>query len=319
MSAWQEAELAAGTSQRPITIYSAIAANLGIAVTKFAAGAASGSSAMLSEGVHSLVDTGNQLLLLLGIRESRKPACDKHPFGRGKEQYFWSLIVAILLFGAGGGVSLYEGIERMRHPGELGDPFWSYLVLIAAVIMEGASWVIAWRAFRRRKASEQGFWKALRSSKDPAIFVVLVEDSAAMAGLIVALVGIYLSHQLGTAYYDGVAALLIGVILVVVALFLIYESKGLLMGESADPGLIRRIRAAVEDDGSVSAIHNLLTMHLGPEEVLLNMDIEFRPELDAAAVAMAIDRIEAAIQAEAPTVKQIYIEAESIRRRAGDR
>ena len=307
--------LSTGTSQRPITIYSAIAANFGIAVTKFAAGAASGSSAMLSEGVHSLVDTGNQMLLLLGIRQSRKPACDKHPFGRGMEQYFWSLIVAILLFGAGGGVSLYEGIERLRHPGVPGNPSWSYLVLGLAMLMEGGSWIVAWREFRRRKKSNAGFWTALRSSKDPSIFVVLVEDTAALAGLAVAFLGIFLGHQLDNVYFDGFAAVLIGVILIVVAVFLVYESKALLMGESADEEDIRRMRDAAEGDPAVHAVNKLLTMHLGPDEILLNMEIEFGPELDASSVALAIDRLESRIQAEVPAVSQIFIEAESISRR----
>jgi len=309
--------LAGGTSERPITIYSAIAANLGIAVTKFAAGAASGSSAMLSEGVHSLVDTGNQLLLLLGIRRSRKPACDTHPFGRGMEQYFWSLIVAILLFGAGGGVSLYEGIERLRHQGELGDPFWSYVVLAVALVLEGVSWSVAWREFRRRRRPGQGFWRALRSSKDPSIFVVLVEDTAAMAGLAVAFLGVFLGHELGKAYFDGLAALMIGAILVVVAVFLIYESKGLLMGESADSEEVRRIRALAAGDPAVGAVRELLTMHLGPDEVLLNMGVEFRPEMDAEAVALAIDRLEGGIREGVPSVKQVFIEAKSIARTRG--
>jgi cation diffusion facilitator family transporter len=291
-----------------------MAANFGIAITKFAAGAASGSSAMLSEGVHSLVDTGNQLLLLLGIHQSRKPACDKHPFGRGMEQYFWSLIVAILLFSIGGGISFYEGIERLRHPGELGDPFWSYLVLGVALLMEGASWIVAWREFKKKKRSDHGFWKALRSSKDPSIFVVLVEDTAAMAGLVIAFFGVFLGHQLGNTYYDGIAAVLIGVILVIVALFLIFESKGLLMGESADRKQVNLIRAAAAGGASVSAVHELLTMHLGPEEILLNIEIEFKADLNAEEVAQAIDRMEGRIRSSVPAVTRIFVEAKAIGR-----
>lgn len=307
--------MAAGSSGKPITIYSAIAANFGIAITKFAAGAASGSSAMLSEGVHSLVDTGNQMLLLLGIRQSRKPACELHPFGRGMEQYFWSLIVAILLFGAGGGVSLYEGIHRLQDPSKLGDPFWSYVVLAAAILMEGASWLVAWREFKRRKQDSHGFFRALRSSKDPSIFVVLVEDTAAMAGLLVAFTGIFLGHRLGNIYFDGAASLLIGAILVVVAFFLIYESKGLLMGESADAGQVRLIRELADGDPAVAAVHDLLTMHLGPADVLLNIEIEFRPELGAEEAAQAIDRIESSIRERVPDVKRIFVEAKASKRR----
>jgi cation diffusion facilitator family transporter len=310
--------MAAGTSQKPIAIYSAIAANFGIALTKFAAGAVSASSAMISEGVHSLVDTGNQMLLLLGLRQSCKPASEKHPFGHGKEQYFWSLIVAVLLFGAGGGMSIYQGITNILDPGMLEDPFWSYIVLAVAMVMEGATWIVAYREFKKRQKQKDTFWHALRTSKDPSIFTVLAEDTAAIAGLVVAFLGIYLGHQLGNVYLDGTASLIIGAILIIVAIFLIYESKGLLMGESADPEVVRHVRGIALGDPAVNKVHDLLTMHLGPEEVLLNMELEFAPQLSADQVSDAVDRLEAEMRRQEPSIQRIFIEAEALKTRQAE-
>jgi cation diffusion facilitator family transporter len=293
------------------TIFAAIGANVAIAVTKFVSAAVTGSSAMLSEGIHSLVDGGNGLLLLLGIRLSQRPADPTHPFGHGKELYFWTLIVAIMIFAVGGGMSMYEGIAHLRHPSPLEDPTWNYVVLGLAVVFEGYSWSVAFREFRAGQR-ERRVWRAIHASKDPTTFTVLLEDSAALLGLFVAIVGIALSSTLEQPALDGLASLAIGIILAAVAVLLAYESKGLLVGESADRQAVASIRALAEADPAVACVQPPLTMHLGPHEVLLALQIIFRQGLSAAAVVAAIDRLEAAIRRRHPDVKRIFIEAESV-------
>lgn len=214
-----------------IAIYAAIGGNLAIAMMKFTAAGLSGSSAMLSEGVHSLVDTGNGGLLLFGIHKSKQPPDATHPFGYGKELYFWALIVAVLIFGVGGGISIYEGILHLIHPAPLEDPAWSYVVLGLATVFEAFVFIVAFRAFQDIKGEEQNIWQAIKTSKDPTTFTVLFEDAAALLGLIVAFVGIFLAHYFNNPYLDGVASVVIGVILATVAVLLVYESKGLLVGE----------------------------------------------------------------------------------------
>ncbi|MGD1994190.1 MAG: cation diffusion facilitator family transporter, partial [Anaerolineae bacterium] len=230
--------MAGGSSAKPVTIYAAIAANFLIAVSKFIVAGITGSSAMLSEGIHSVADTGNQALLLLGIRLSKRPSDADHPFGHGKELYFWSLIVAIVLFGVGGGISLYEGIIHLQHPAELGDPTWNYVVLGMATVFESFAFVIAFRELVRA-AGQKSMWQAVRESKDPTIFVVLFEDAAALAGLIVAFLGVFLGHQLDMPILDAISSLVIAVILMSVAAFLAYESRLLLLGEAADPEIVQ--------------------------------------------------------------------------------
>jgi cation diffusion facilitator family transporter len=265
------------------TIFAAIGANVAIAATKFVAATFTGSSAMLSEAIHSLVDSGNGLLLLWGIRMSQRPADAGHPFGHGKELYFWTLIVAIMIFAVGGGMSMYEGISHLFHPNPLHNPIWNYIVLALAMVFEGYSWIVAVKEFQ---ATQQGYsvWRAIHTSKDPTIFTVLFEDSAALLGLLVALAGVYWGHRLGNPYLDGVASLVIGGLLAAVAMLLAYESKGLLVGESADAAAVANIRAATEADPAVEWMMPPLTMHLGPHEVLLNLQIKFREVLSAAEV-----------------------------------
>ncbi len=303
----------AGASDRPITIYGAIGANFVIAVAKFVAGGATGSSAMLSEGIHSLVDTGNQSLLLLGLRQSKKPADEGHPFGHGKELYFWSLIVAIILFGAGGGMSLYEGITHLQHPVVIEDPTWNYVVLAIGLVVEGAAWYLAWRALQERRGKDESVWRALRESKDPAVFVVLGEDTAAMLGLIIAFLGVYLGHRFDNPLFDAAASIVIGLVLILVAIFLAYESKGLLVGERADTDVVRRLRSLTEADPAIRQVRRLLTMHLAPDQILLNLDVEFEPTLSAQEVARAVDRLEATIRQQQPEVRHIFVEAEAIK------
>jgi len=299
------------SSSSPWAVYAAIAGNLAIAVTKFVAAAFTGSSAMISEGIHSVVDTGNGLLLLFGIHKSKRPADDRHPFGHGKELYFYTLIVAILIFAVGGGMSVYEGISHLRHPSALSDPTWNYVVLGLAAIFEATAWTVAYREFRKTRG-QRNLWSAVRASKDPTTFTVLFEDTAALLGLLVAFVGVLLGHLLGNPYLDGAASIVIGLILGVVAVLLAYESKGLLIGEAADPATRRGIRQLAEADPAVERIAPPLTMHFGPHEVLVNLDIQFRREATAAEVEQAVDRLEKAIRTQHPVVSRIFIEAESL-------
>ena len=292
-------------------VYAAIGGNLAVAITKFIAAFVTGSSAMLSEGIHSVVDTGNGLLLLLGIRMARKPADPSHPFGHGKELYFWTLIVAILIFAVGGGMSVYEGITHLQHPAPIRDPLWNYLVLGFALVFEGFAWTIAFKEFRKTQGN-MSLWKAVRASKDPTTFTVLFEDSAAMLGLLVAFFGIFFGNLLNNPYLDGVAAIIIGLILAVVAVGLAYESKGLLIGEGARRETIESICKIAGSDPGVERVMPPLTMHFGPQEVLLNLDIKFRKGLSAEEIEAAIDRIEANIRDLHPEIKRIFIEAESI-------
>lgn len=294
------------------TIYAALAANFAIALTKFGAAAISGSSAMASEGIHSLVDTGNELLLLLGVRLSKKPADASHPFGYGQELYFWTLLVAILLFSIGGGMSIYEGIGRLLQPKPLEDPMWNYIVLGVAFIFEGFSWIVALKALLATKGSEQNIWQAVRASKDPTVFVVLFEDTAALLGLIVAGIGVFFGHLFNNLYLDGASSVVIGLILSTVAVLLAYEVKGLLVGESASTQIVKNIRALAESDPAVAGVMRLLTMQFGPHEVLLNLEIQFHQNLSAEKVASAVARLEQKIQSQHPDVKQIFIEAKSL-------
>jgi cation diffusion facilitator family transporter len=293
------------------TIFAAISANLAIAITKFIAAAISGSAAMLSEGIHSLVDTTNELLLLLGIRMSQRPADESHPFGYGQELYFWTLIVAIFIFAIGGGMSIYEGISHVRHPSPLEDPMWNYIVLVLAIAFESFSWSVAFKEFLPSKG-KQTFWQAIRASKDPTIFTVLFEDSAAILGLLVALLGIFLSQLFHNPYLDGIASIVIGIILAIVAMLLAYESKGLLVGESANKQIVNNIRVIAKTDSAVQAVMRLLTMQLGPHEVLLNLEIQFCKHLSAEELASAVDRLEEKIKRQHPDVTHIFIEAKSL-------
>jgi cation diffusion facilitator family transporter len=291
-------------------VYGAIASNVAIAITKFAVAGVTGSSAMLSEGVHSLVDTGNGLLLLVGLRRSERPATPAHPFGHGKELYFWSLIVGVLIFGLGGGVSIYEGISHIRSPVEtMQDPFWNYVVLAAAAVFEGTSFAIGWRQFRRQRIGDDDTWESLRSSKDPATYTVVAEDSAALAGLAIAALGIYLSHALDMPVLDGAASVLIGVLLAGVAVLLIRESRGLLVGEGVRPETAQAIREILREESGGGEVGPLLSMYIGTDEVLLTTEVRFPggPSLERA--ADAVRRAEQRIRDRFPKVRRIYVEA----------
>jgi cation diffusion facilitator family transporter len=298
-------------AKKPIAVYGALMANCMIAVTKFVAAFFTGSSAMLSEGIHSVVDTGNQALLLLGIHLSKKPADITHPFGYGKELYFWGLVVAIILFGAGGGMAVYEGITHLLHPGPLANPTMSYIVLGIAAIFESTAFTVALKEILATRG-EKSLWQAVHTSKDPAIFVVLFEDTAALTGLVVAFLGIFLGHQLNIPYLDGISSLVIGLILAVAAILLAYESKGLLLGESAATEIVQSIYALAKDDPAVERVQRPLTMHFGPRAILLNLAVQFRQGLSGAELLAAVDRLERTIRAQHPYIKHIFIEANAL-------
>jgi cation diffusion facilitator family transporter len=292
-------------------VYGAIAANVGIAITKFVAAAFTGSSAMLSEAIHSCVDTGNGALLLVGMHLSRRKPSPEHPFGHGKELYFWSLIVAVLIFGAGGGVSAYEGVLHMLDPAPLEDATWNYVVLGIAAVFEGASFSIAFRQFMKEKG-DVPLWRALRRSKDPSTYTVLAEDSAALAGLAAAALGVFGSHYLDQPVLDGAASVVIGVLLCAVAVLLIREARGLLIGEGVERETAAAIRDIAESHACVRHAAEPLSMYIGPEDVLLTLDVKFDPKSTARDIAHAIADIEHDIRARYPRVKRIYIEAASI-------
>lgn len=291
-------------------IFAALIGNSLIAVTKFSAAFITGSSAMLSEGIHSLVDTGNQVLLLHGLKQAKKPADEKFPYGHGKEIYFWSFIVAILIFALGGGISIYEGVQHLQHPKAIEKPLINYVVLGLAMLFEGAAWLFALREFTRAKG-KWGYFEAVQRGKDPSLFVVLFEDTAAMLGLIVAFVGVALTDMTGILYFDGVASVIIGLILVGTAIWLAYETKGLLIGESANASVVRGIRNILQEYTQIEYINEVLTMHMGPDFVLTNISVDFRDSETASSVESVITEIDKVIKAEYPQIKRIFIEAEA--------
>jgi len=295
-------------AESKIAIYGAIGANVAIAVTKFVVAGVTGSSAMLSEGIHSAVDTFNGILLLVGLRLSKRPATPEHPFGHGKELYFWSLIVAVLIFGLGGGISFYEGVMHIRHPEPMTDPTWNYIVLGAAFVFEGVSFVIALREFRRASRG-QPFWQALHRSKDPTTYTVLAEDSAALVGLGVAGLGIDLSHRLEMPELDGVASVVIGLLLAGVAVLLIRESRGLLIGEGIRPETARDIREIAKAQPGVRGATHVLSMYIGAQEVLVTLDLDFDAGTGTDRAAAIIATIQREVRARYPMIRRIFIEA----------
>jgi cation diffusion facilitator family transporter len=290
-------------------IIAALIGNSLISITKFVAASITGSSAMMSEGIHSLVDTGNQVLLLYGMKRAEKPPDADFPFGYGKEIYFWSFIVAILIFALGGGISIYEGIRHIQHPEPISNPLVNYIVLGLALVFEGAAWYFAFREFSRVKG-RWGYLEAIQRAKDPSIFVVLFEDSAAMLGLIVAFSGVWLSQSTGILIFDGIASVIIGFVLVGTAIWLAYETKGLLIGESANQSVIRGIRSALEAKSNIQHINEILTMHMGPDFILANISVDFADTISAQQVEADIAAIDRGIKQAFPQIKRVFIEAE---------
>ena len=302
------AEFVAAIRQN-VVLYGALAANLGIAVAKFVAAALTGSSSMLTEGVHSLVDSGNQVLLLHGQRRAKRPPDPAHPFGYGRELYFWAFVVAILIFALGAGVSVYEGWRHIVAPNPLVSATVNYVVLAIAFVMEGASWTIARREFAAAKG-DLGWWQAIRESKDPAGFIVLFEDSAALAGLVIAAVGVWASHRFGDPRIDGYASIAIGLVLAAVAILLSREAKGLLIGERADPAVVARVRATVQDWPGVEAVNHVRTIHTAPDSIFVAISADFADTLTMGAAEAMIEAMEARLKRDEPRLASIYIRPE---------
>ncbi len=290
-------------------IIAALIGNALIAVTKFFAAAITGSSAMLSEGIHSLVDTGNQVLLLYGLKRAAKPPDENFPYGYGKEIYFWCFVVSILIFALGGGISIYEGILHIRYPQPINNPTINYIVLGLAIIFEAVAWYFAFREFNRVRG-QWGFLEAIQRAKDPTIFVVLFEDSAAMLGLVVAFVGIWLTQATGILVFDGIASVTIGLILFGTAIWLAYETKGLLIGESANRSVVRGVREIIAAKLNVNHVNEVLTMHMGPDFILANISVDFKNELTVDAMEREIAAIDIAIKQSYPQIKRVFVEAE---------
>jgi cation diffusion facilitator family transporter len=304
-------------SESKTAIAVAILGNIAIAVTKFVAAFMTGSSAMVSEGIHSFVDTGNGALMLLGLRQSQKPPDADHPFGYGKELYFWSLIVSFGIFAVGCGMSVYEGLTHLLHPEPIINPFWNYAVLGFAFLFEGISWLFGWRVFRMAKG-RRGILQAIHESKDPSTFLVFLEDSAALMGLVIASVGIVLGRLWNNPYMDGLASVLIGLLLGVISIFLARESKGLLIGEGVDKETLNNIRRLVEADTDVDHVHRVLTMYFGPQEVLLTLEVKFRDELSAVGVREAVARLHKTVRREHPQINRVFFGSESLAHERGD-
>jgi cation diffusion facilitator family transporter len=295
---------AATTSTRTLVI--ALAANLGIAVSKFVAAWITGSSAMLTEGVHSVVDSTNQLLLMWGRRQAKKPPTRLHPFGFGRELYFWSFVVAVLVFSLGAGVSVYEGILHIMHPEEATSPIWAYGVLLIAFLLEGWSTVEAFREFKESKG-KLGWWDAIRRSKDPPAFIVLLENGAAIAGIIAAAAGVFLSQLTQNPFYDGAASVVIGLILGVTALVLAYESKGLLIGEAADPDLVEDLRVLASSCKGVVGVGDILTLHSAPDMITAMLSVDFDDNISAGEVENIVRHIEEQAGQRWPHVRRLFV------------
>jgi len=274
------------------------------------ASAITGSSAMLSEAVHSIVDTSNQGLLLWGMKRSSRPADEQHPFGYGMELYFWTFVVAILIFAIGAGVSLYEGFNRLNHPREINQIHINYIVLGVAMVFEGLAWSVAFKEFRKRKGN-LGYFKAVQASKDPTVFTVLFEDSAAMLGLVAAFIGLGLTQWLGNPMFDALASIVIGIILSCTAMLLAYESKGFLIGEAASTEVVSGIRSILSKESEILSINEILTMHMGPEDVLLNISLDFHDNITAGEVERTITQLEIEIKEKYPEIARIFIEAQN--------
>ena len=307
------------TSSKKV-IYAALLGNLAIAISKFGAATFTGSAAMLSEAVHSLVDTGNEVLLLYGIRRAARPPDEAHPLGHGRELYFWSFIVALLIFALGAGVAVIDGIDQLRHPSPISNPTVNYVVLGISFLFEGASWCISLKEFRARKGS-LGYLEAVRRSKDPTSFIVLFEDSAALVGILIALIGTYASEALQQPIFDGVASLAIGLVLAVTSMFLARESKSLLIGEAARPALVRSIcRLAAEQPG-IERVNGVITVQMAPDQVFVALSVDFADDLTASDIEAAVAALEQRIKQEDPEVAAVFVkpQAASAFGRARDR
>ncbi len=296
-------------------VIAAIVANIAIGVVKFIASFISGSTAMFSEGVHSIVDSGDGLLVLLGIHRAKKPASFAHPFGYGKELYFWTLVVSILIFALGGGVSMWEGIRALGEVGpdtKLDDPTMAYIVLVISMIIEGISLSVGLKQFNAARGSK-GAVRFIKEAKDPSLFTVVLEDTAAELGLVLAFLGLFFGHLLNNPYLDGIAAIAIGVLLAAVAIVLLHETKGLLIGEGLNRDELDEVRQLVEADESVVRCGRILSMYMGPDSLVITIDANFDPAKTADDVFASIDRIETHIKERFPQTKSVFVEAENLK------
>jgi len=291
-------------------VYAALAGNLAIALTKFVAAGFTGSSAMWSEGIHSLVDSGNQGLLLYGMKRAARPADARFPFGYGKEVYFWSFVVALLVFATGAGLSLYEGIRHLRQPAEIENPLINYIVLAVALLLEGAPWLAAYRQFSRTRG-DRGVVEGVKRGKDPAVLAVLFEDSAAIAGLVVAFAGIALYQITGNPLFDAAASVVIGLILAATAMWLAFETKGMLIGESANREVVSEIRRLAERYPEVERVNEVLTMHMGPEYILANISVNIACDVPRTRAHEIMDELDSRIKKSDPRVKRVFIESQN--------
>ncbi len=293
-----------------IVVYAALFGNLAIALVKFVAAYITNSSAMLSEAIHSVVDTLNEILLLYGMKKSQQPANYQHPFGYGRELYFWAFIVSLMVFALGAVVSIYQGIQHIRQPEEMLSPLINYIVLAFAIVCEGASWLVALKSFKKTKG-KLGYFEAFRRSKDPTTFTVLFEDSAALIGLFIALIGIFLAHQLNMPILDGVASILIGVVLAISALLLGRETKGLLLGETADPQLRNNVLTIAQQDPSVLSANGVLTEQMGAHQVIASLSLEFKDHLTSDDIEVCVNRIESKIKKIHPEIVALFIKPQT--------
>lgn len=299
--------MAAGSNK---VIYAALIGNTLIAITKFFASFYTGSSAMMSEAIHSVVDTGNQGLLLYGIHRSRRPADSTHPFGYGAEIYFWAFVVAIMIFGLGAGLSFYEGVQKLLQPHPISSPLINYIVLALAMVFEATAWIIAYREFGKTMG-KQGLFSAVERSKDPTVFTVLFEDTAAMLGLVAAFAGVAAVDQLGWEWADGAASIVIAAILAIAAILLARETKGLLIGEAAGPPVVNGIQGLLKAEKSLRTINELRTLHLGPREILLAVSVDFVDGVSSQEIEAKIGRLERQIKRRYPDIRRVFIEVQS--------
>ena len=293
-----------------IVVYAALAGNLAIALVKFVAAYITNSSAMLSEAIHSVVDTLNEILLLYGIKKSQQSPNAQHPFGYGRELYFWAFIVSLMVFALGAVVSIYQGVQHVRYPEEMLSPNLNYIVLGIAILCEGISWLVALKAFRKTKG-QLGYLEAFRRSKDPTTFTVLFEDTAALCGLFIALIGIYLAHALNIPELDGVASIFIGIVLAISAILLARETKGLLLGESADPQLRDHLLLIAQEDDAVFSANGVLTEQMGADQVIASLSLEFEDHLTSDDIEACVNRIEAKIKQIHPEIMALFVKPQT--------
>ncbi len=299
--------MASRSQEKPIAVIGALIANLVIAASKLVIALITRSSALLSESFHSFVDTGNEVFLLIGIHQSKKPPDETHPFGYGKELYFWSLIVAVMLFGVGGGFAIYEGITHLISPENARDALWNYIVLGIAAVFESISFYLGVKQFSNQKGN-RNMLRALIHSRDPSLVTVIMENTADLLGILIAFLGIFISQRLNSSVPDGIASILIGLVLAVIAVFLISQSRALLVGESARPSVLRNLRETALSIPEVTSVEKLLTMQLGPHQILLNMEVTFNKDLSPSDIGRLIDELEQKIQQKYPEIQEVFVD-----------